>query len=246
MTNNNTFSNTSDGAVNSTVDNTVNVATNAAADTVAADVVVSDTSNVNEAAVQMTPPAQEAAQFPSFTQQSSVQGSAAPMPPVSPMPQSNLYQAAPVNPAIPTVSGGNAARMQRMNSKLIALVVGVSLACGVVGGLGGGLTYGAIAGGGSSNSQQMQVPDGMPGGSGGSQGGMGGGSGQGGNNSQNGQPGEPPSGSGQSGSGSSGSSSNSSGQSGSGFGQSESGSNSSSDQESESELSGSDGSAAAV
>ena len=174
-----------------------------------------NTSNANEPTTQVTPPAQGAAQFSSFAQQPATRGGAAPMPPST---QTNPYQAAPMNAAVSSASGGKTAAAHRMNGKLIALVVGVSLVFGVAGGLGGGLAYGAITGAGSSNSQQMQAPGGTPGGSG-SQGGNSQGGGNSGQSNGNGQPGEPPSGNGQSGSG----------QNGNGSGQSN-GSNSSSNQ----------------
>ena len=188
-----------------------------------------NTSNANEPTTQVTPPAQGAAQFSSFAQQPATRGGAAPMPPST---QTNPYQAAPMNAAVSSASGGKTAAAHRMNGKLIALVVGVSLVFGVAGGLGGGLAYGAITGAGSSNSQQMQAPGGAPGGSG-SQGGQGGGnSGQSNGNSQNGQPGEPPSGNGQSGSGQNGNNSSQS-----------NGSNSNSNQKGSSNTNGSDSAA---
>lgn len=126
-------------------------------------------------------------------------------PGVQPQTGASAYSIATMPSAANATTGG-------FSSKAIAIIAGISLACGLIGGLGGGLAYGAIAGNagsGTDTSMQMQAPGdmtGMPGGSSDSQSGS------------DAQGGTPPSMPGQSseGSGSEGSSSGSNGDSSNG------------------------------
>ncbi|PJM79030.1 hypothetical protein [Bifidobacterium scaligerum] len=109
----------------------------------------------------------------------------APTGPATPVPPA--HNAAFGTSHIPDAPHGPEAAARTFSGKAIALLVGISLACGLVGGLGGGVLYGAIAGnGGSSSQQQMQMPGGSSQGGQSGQGGMGGG--QGGNSQNGGAP----------------------------------------------------------
>lgn len=134
--------------------------------------------------------------------------------------------------ADPETFGGPAAKAApspKLGGKAIAIIAGLSLVCGLIGGVGGAFAMSAISGSGQQRTSQ-QGPGGQ---SNGQMGGPGGQSGSGSGQS-NGQMGEPPSGqpghggsdsgqSGQSGSGQSGSG-QSGQQGGSGSGSSDSGS----------------------
>ncbi|MBT1163241.1 hypothetical protein [Bifidobacterium felsineum] len=51
--------------------------------------------------------------------------------------------------------------VKAITGKAVAIIVGISLGCGILGGLGGGLAYGAISHGSrTTSSQQMQMPGG--------------------------------------------------------------------------------------
>lgn len=65
------------------------------------------------------------------------------------------WQQSPVTPAQKTKANSSG-----LSGKAIVLIAGISLACGLLGGLGGGVAYGTIVGGltSSSNQQRMQIP----------------------------------------------------------------------------------------
>ncbi|NEG54896.1 hypothetical protein [Bifidobacterium platyrrhinorum] len=129
---------------------------------------------------------------------------------------------APVSPTASAVPGGDApagkAKQSKLGGKTVAIIAGVTLVCGLLGGVAGGAVVNAFSGseGGQGTSQMGNPPSG----------------GHDGSNGQNGQMGEPPSGgqgpSGQGGSSDGDSSGSGSGSSDSGSGSSGSGSNSSS------------------